>query len=242
MSDTISPKRAVILAGGKGMRLRPYTVVLPKPLMPIGDYPVLEIIVRQLVNKGFKHITMAVNHQANLIKAFFGDGGSWNVQIDYSLEATSLSTIAPLTLIRDLPEHFLLMNGDVLTDLDFRMFWERHVLAGSAFTIAAASREEQTEYGVLHVDGDLRLTGFQEKPKTNYLVSMGVYMVNRGLISHIPPNTKYGFDDLMRDMLARKEVVNVVPYGGYWLDIGRPDDYHQAIEDFENGRQDQLLG
>jgi NDP-mannose synthase len=241
MSDTIFPKRAVILAGGKGMRLRPYTVVLPKPLMPVGDYPVLEIIVRQLVNKGFKHITMAVNHQANLIKAFFGDGGQWDVQIDYSLEATSLSTIAPLTLIRDLPEQFLLMNGDVLTDLDFAGFWERHVSAGSVFSIAASSRAEKTEYGVLHVDSDLRLVDFEEKPTRNYLVSMGVYMVGRSLISHIPPNIKYGFDDLMRDMLARKEAVRVVPYSGYWLDIGRPDDYHQAIEDFENGRQDQLL-
>ncbi len=234
-------KRAVILAGGKGTRLRPYTVVLPKPLMPIGDYPILELIVRQLVNKGFAHITMAVNHQANLIQAFFGDGSRWGAQIDYSLESSPLSTIAPLTLIRDLPEYFLLMNGDVLTDLDFESFWERHISRERAFTIAAARRNETTEYGVLHIDSDHRLTGFEEKPHRDLLVSMGVYMVNRCLISHIPPNAKYGFDDLMRDMLARGEFVEVVLHSGYWLDIGRPDDYHQAIEDFENGRQDQLL-
>src|SRR5450759_506736 len=106
-------RRAVILAGGRGTRLRPYTVVLPKPLMPIGDYPILEVIVRQLVQQGFVHITMAVNHQANLIQAFFGNGSPWGVKIDYSMESKPLSTIAPLALIAGLPEHFLLMNGDV---------------------------------------------------------------------------------------------------------------------------------
>ena len=112
-------KRAVILAGGRGTRLRPYTVVLPKPLMPIGEYPILEVIVRQLAVQGFDRVTMAVNHQANLIQAFFGDGSKWSLQIDYSVESKPLSTIGPLTLIDDLPDAFLLMNGDVLTDLGF---------------------------------------------------------------------------------------------------------------------------
>src|ERR1700731_5152862 len=126
-------KRAIILAGGVGTRLRPYTVVLPKPLMPIGDYPILEVIVRQLVHQGFTHITLAVNHQANIIKAFFGDGSRWGVQIDYSLETKPISTIAPLSLISDLPDNFLLMNGDVLTDLDLTGFLQRHVTAGRLF-------------------------------------------------------------------------------------------------------------
>ena len=112
-------RRAVILAGGKGTRLRPYTVVLPKPLMPIGEYPILEVVVRQLARHGFDRVTMAVNHQAELIKAFFGDGSKWHVQIDYSLEDQPLGTMGPLKRIADLPEHFLVMNGDVLTDLDF---------------------------------------------------------------------------------------------------------------------------
>jgi NDP-mannose synthase len=241
MSEAVFPKRAVILAGGKGTRLRPYTVVLPKPLMPVGDYPVLEIIVRQLAKKGFRHITMAVNHQANLIKAFFGDGSHWDIRIDYSLESEPLSTIAPLTLIPDLPEHFLLMNGDVLIDLDFNTFWQQHVDGSRVFTIAAACRKEKTEYGVLHVDENSRLTGFEEKPEKEYLVSTGVYVVSRQLLSAIPKQTKYGFDDLMRDLLAQGAAVQVIPHRGYWRDIGRPDDYHQAIEDFENGRQALLL-
>jgi len=176
-------RRAVILAGGRGTRLRPYTVVLPKPLMPIGEFPILEVILRQLARFDFRHITLAVNHQANLIKAFCGDGSQWGLTIDYSLEDRPLSTIAPLKLIPDLPDNFLLMNGDVLTDLDFTGFYCRHVEAGHLFTIAASERQHIVDYGVLRVDGTSRLTGFEEKPSVEYLVSMGVYMVPVGVRS-----------------------------------------------------------
>jgi NDP-sugar pyrophosphorylase family protein len=145
-------KRAVVLAGGTGTRLRPYTVVLPKPLMPIGDYPILEVIIRQLARQGFAHITLAVNHQANILKAFFEDGSRWGVHIDYSLEIKPISTIAPLTLIPDLPENFLLMNGDVLTDFDLSGLLERHVARARLFTIAAARRFQLIDYGVLQID------------------------------------------------------------------------------------------
>ena len=237
MSDRSMEKRAVILAGGRGTRLRPYTVVLPKPLMPIGDHPILEVIVRQLAAKGFERITMAVNHQANLIKAFFGDGSQWGVRIDYSMESQPLSTIAPLALIPELPDHFLLMNGDILTDLDLGSFWNTHVSADRTFTIAASCRTETTEYGVLHIDETNTLTAFEEKPVNRYLVSMGIYMVSRRLVANIPPGRKYGFDDLMHDLLAAGTPVAVCPFDGYWLDIGRPDDYMRAIEDFETGRK-----
>src|SRR5579871_2470096 len=132
--------RAVILAGGQGTRLRPYTVVLPKPLMPLGEYPILEVIVRQLASQGFNHITMAVNHQANLIKAFFGDGKQWGVRIEYSLEPQPLSTIAPLCLVPDLPENFILMNGDVLTDLNFAQLYREHVESDRLFTDRKSTR------------------------------------------------------------------------------------------------------
>jgi NDP-sugar pyrophosphorylase family protein len=226
-------KRAVILAGGTGTRLRPYTVVLPKPLMPIGEYPILEVIIRQLAGQGFTHVTLAVNHQANILKAFFEDGSRWGVQIDYSLEMKPMSTIAPLSLIPDLPENFLLMNGDVLTDFDVSGFLERHGSCGRLFTIAAAPRWQLIDYGVLQMDSSHRLTGFSEKPQTEYLVSMGIYAVNRRILQFVPPETKYGFDDLMKDLLAKSEQVDVETYEGYWLDIGRPDDYMRAIEEFE---------
>jgi NDP-sugar pyrophosphorylase family protein len=208
--------------------------------MPIGDYPILEVIVRQLASQGFTHITLAVNHQADIVKAFFGEGKKWGVDIDYSLEKKPMSTIAPLTLISDLPENFLLMNGDVLTDLDFQGFLERHVSAGRLFTIAAASRLQLIDYGVLHVDSSSQLTGFCEKPRTEYLVSMGVYAVNRGVVDLVPRDSKYGFDDLMHHLLKRNESVTVDRFEGYWLDIGRPDDYMRAIEEFERRKHEFL--
>ena len=233
-------RRAVILAGGKGTRLRPYTVVLPKPLMPIGEYPILEVIVRQLARHGFDHISLAVNHQANIIKAFFEEGEKWGVRIDYSLESSPLSTIGPLRLIESLPENFLLMNGDVLTDLDFDRLYREHVAEGRMFTIAASRRTHMIDYGVLTINDSSVLTAFSEKPSMEYLVSMGVYAVNRAVLSLVPPDQPYGFDHLMHDLLARGERVRVQPYDGYWLDIGRPDDYMQAIDEFEQ-KKDTLL-
>jgi len=225
--------RAVILAGGKGARLRPYTVVLPKPLMPIGEYPILEVVVRQLVFSGFRHITMAVNHQAELIQAFFGKGEKWGVKIDYSLEDTPLSTMGPLRLINDLPKHFLIMNGDILTDIDYRAFYDHHVAQKSIFTISSFQRELRSEYGVLEVDQDNRLCGFKEKPVINYEVSMGVYMADKDILSYIPAGKPYGFDNLMLDLIRAGRPASVKRHLGYWLDIGRPDDYMQAIEEFD---------
>tara|TARA_Y100001978_G_C23701259_1_gene441075 strand:+ start:3304 stop:4011 length:708 start_codon:yes stop_codon:yes gene_type:complete len=225
-------KRAVILAGGKGTRLRPYTLVLPKPLMPIGEYPILEVVVRQLIKNGFTHISMAVNHQASLIKTFFGDGGKWSIKIDYFEEKEPLGTMGPLKNILDLPEDFLVMNGDILTDLNFGSFYEEHIKKNSIFTICSNERSQKIDYGVLEEDENCYLKGFKEKPKINYLVSMGIYMVNKKVINLIP-DIFYGFDSLMLDLLKKKENISINKFSGYWLDIGRPDDYEKAIEDFD---------
>lgn len=230
-------KRAIILAGGKGTRLRPYTVVLPKPLMPIGDYPILEVIIRQLKQYNFTHITMAVNHQAEIIKAFFGDGSKWGIKIDYSLEKKSLSTMAPLKLINDLPEDFLVMNGDILTDLDFGEFYKNHIKNKNIFTISSYQREVKSEFGVLAVDNLNTLTGFREKPISIYDVSMGIYMVSKKAVEYIPEDTFYGFDHLMLDLMKNNEKPKVQKFDGYWLDIGRPDDYVQAIDEFDSMKE-----
>jgi NDP-mannose synthase len=232
-------RRAVVLAGGQGSRLRPYTVVLPKPLMPIGEYPILEVILRQLAAQGFDHVTLAVNYQAEIVRAFCGDGSRWGIKLDYSLETVPLSTIAPLRLISDLPDSFLLMNGDVLTDLSMRRLYEEHVGERRHFTIAASERTNIVDYGVLYASGN-QLVGFEEKPKLQYLVSMGVYIMNRSLLDHVPAGQTYGFDNLMLDMLARKERVHVERHSGYWLDIGRVDDYMRAVDEFDERRK-QLL-
>lgn len=225
-------RRAVILAGGRGTRLRPYTVVLPKPLMPIGDYPILEVVIRQLASHDFDRITIAVNHQAELIRAYFGDGAKWGLRIDYSLETQPLGTMGPLRLIEDLPPHFLVMNGDVLTDLDYAAFHDEHVAEARLFTISSHHRQQHIDYGVLLTDGGGTLRGFQEKPRTNYEVSMGVYMVSREIVGTLPAEGQYGFDHLMRDLLTAGRPVHVRRFDGYWLDIGRPDDYMQAIDEF----------
>jgi len=226
-------KRAVILAGGTGTRLRPYTIVLPKPLMPIGDYPILEVVIRQLVSHGFDHITLAVNHQAELIKAFFGDGSKWNVLIDYSLEDKPLGTMGPLRLINDLPANFLVMNGDVLTDLNFRKFHDEHVSSNNLFTISSYKCEQKIDYGVLEFNDRNELKYFHEKPTSIYQVSMGVYMINQTILSYFPNSGPYGFDNLMLDQLKMNNKIHIKPFDGYWLDIGRPDDYVQAIEEFD---------
>jgi NDP-mannose synthase len=224
--------RAVILAGGRGTRLHPFTIALPKPLVPIGDRPILEIVIRQLIARGFTHVTLAVNHQAEIIRAYFGDGGRWNIKIDYSLEKKPLSTMAPLRLIADLPDDFLVMNGDVLTDLAFDRLLDAHSRDQQLFTISAAEREQTIDYGVLRMGADGYLAGFEEKPKIPYCVSMGIYCVNKKVLDLIPQDQSFGFDQLMLKMIAERRRVRTVVHKGYWLDIGRPDDYRQALEDW----------
>jgi NDP-mannose synthase len=227
-------RRAIILAGGRGTRLRPYTLVIPKPLMPVGEVPILEIIIKQLADRGFDYVTIAVNYQAEIFKAYFGDGRKWELTIDYSLELEPLSTMAPLRLIPDLPENFLVMNGDVLTDLDFDGFMTGHLRDSDLFTISAARREQQIDYGVLQVGADEQLRGFEEKPRIPYLVSMGVYCVNRRVLDWIPKDESFGFDQLMLKLIADRQPVRVRVHDGYWLDIGRPDDYQKALDDWPN--------
>jgi NDP-sugar pyrophosphorylase family protein len=230
----MSEKKAVVLAGGRGTRLRPYTVVLPKPLMPIGDYPILEVIIRQLVQQGFPHITLAINHQAELFKTFFAHGERWNASIDFSLETKALGTMGPLKLIPDLPEHFLVMNGDILTDLSYSGLMENHIRSGAVLTISSHKRVQEIDYGVLEIGSDRLLEGFREKPKIPFEVSMGVYVLSRRALDFIPDDRLYGFDHLVLDLLAAGEKINVAEHEGYWLDIGRPDDYARAIDEFDS--------
>ena len=229
-------KTAVILAGGKGTRLRPYTVVLPKPLMPIGEYPILEVIIRKLAASGFERIIMAVNHQADIIKAYFGDGSKWNINIEYSLESKPLSTMGPLKLIDNLPDDFLIMNGDVLSDVDFNMLYNLHKKKGNIFTISGFNRVLRSEYGVLELNESGHLSNFKEKPTYDLTVSMGIYVASSRILAGIPQDIPYGFDHLMYDLLQAGTPAYVHLHKGYWLDIGRPDDYMQAIEDVASGK------
>ena len=226
--------RAVILAGGKGTRLRPYTTLIPKPLVPLGGrYSILELVLMQLAKAGFDHVTLAVNHLSQLIMAYFGDGSRWDLRLDYSREDRPLSTIGPLTLIDDLPDDFLVMNGDVLCDLDYRAFFDAHVARGSDVSVAVYRREVAVDFGVLRYNAAGDLEHFEEKPSLSFDVSMGVYCLNRRVTAALPRGEAYGFDTLMLDSLAHGRPVKVVPFGGYWLDIGRPDDYEYADAHFD---------
>lgn len=223
-------KRAIILAGGKGTRLRPYTMTLPKPLVPLGEKPILEIILCQLKYHGFEHVTLTVNHMANVIKAYFEDGERLGIKIDYTLESKALSTMGPLTLAKNLPENFLVMNGDVLTDLNFGQFYKNHEESGSIFSISSHRRKEMIDYGLLHKNDNHELIEFEEKPTYDFLVSMGVYIVNKRALSHIPKDTFYGFDDLMYKLLEGNDRPRIHEHNGFWLDIGRPSDYELATQ------------
>ena len=230
---------AILLIGGQGTRLKPYTITFPKPLMPVGDYPILEINVRQLRSHGFTNLVFAANHQAELIKAYFGDGARWGVSIRYSIETVPLGTIGPIRLVDPLPDDFLLMNGDILTDLDFSKFFDQHITGGSAFTISSYLRQDKSQYGVLEVVDD-RLVRFAEKPVLSTEVSMGIYAASRRVLDLIPTDKPYGFDQLMLDMLARGTPPQVKRFSGHWLDIGIPADYERATEMFLANR-DQFL-
>ena len=225
--------RAVILAGGKGTRLRPYTITLPKPLVPVGgELPILEIVIRQLRKAGFDRITLAVNHMANLTGAFFGDGSSWGIAIDYSLEEAPLSTIGPLTLIEDLPEHFLVMNGDILCDLDFAAFYHYHVQRANDISVSVFRRTAKIDFGVVQYDSDHSVTGFVEKPSYHFDVSMGVYCLSRRVVEGLPKGKPYGFDNLMLDGIRSGRKIEARPFEGYWLDLGRPEDFDLANEEY----------
>ena len=233
-------KRAIILAGGRGTRLKPFTKILPKPLMPIGKFTILEIVIRQLKYYGFKHITITVNHQAKLIKAFFGDGKKFNIIIDYVLEKKPLGTMGPIRGIKNLPENFLVMNGDILTDLNFKKLYKDHTKNKNLFTISSYKRNELIDYGLLETNKSKNLTKFVEKPHKIYQVSMGIYILRKNILKYIPSNKFFGFDNLMYKLLKLKKKVKIRNHNGYWLDIGRPADYIVANEQFKKMKKKLL--
>ena len=233
--------RAVILAGGKGTRLAPYTVAFPKPLMPIGELPILEIVVRQLHYYGFRRITMAVGHLAELIQAFFGDGSKFGLAIDYSREDRPLGTAGPLHLIPDLDETFLVMNGDLLTDLNYGQLMRWHSEQENDATIGVYEKKVSIDLGVLERDGDNRIVDYKEKPTLTYEVSMGVYVFSKSVLQYLPRG-HFEFPNLVLELIRRGRPIRGYRFQGLWLDIGREEDYAKAVETFEAERAKLLPG
>jgi NDP-mannose synthase len=237
-------KRAIVLAGGLGTRLRPYTAVIPKPLLPVGEQPILEIVLRQLRRHGFEQVTIATGHLAQLIEAFFGDGSNLGLKIDYYRGQEALGTVGALAMIGGLDQSpFLVMNGDILTDLDYTKLFESHCASDAAATIAVTTRKIQISLGVMHFDDAERaerVTDYIEKPVIDYEASMGVYCFSPRAVAHIEPGKRLDFPDLILRLIAAGDTVNAWRPGAYWLDIGRHDDYEQAMEEFERMR-DRLM-
>lgn len=233
----MSKVQAVILAGGAGSRLRPYTTVLPKPLMPVGEWPIAEIIVRQFKHYGIERLVISTGHLAGLIESYFGDGKRWGVDISYVHETNPLGTAGAIRLVKNLADDFLLINGDVLTDMNFRELLQFHKKQRSAATIAVKERVVKTDFGVIMMGPDQKLEDYIEKPEHRSFVSMGINVMKKKCQDYIKKNESIGIPELMLRLKASGEAVHCYPTKKQWLDLGRPDDLEAAQETFHKLRK-----
>ncbi len=233
--------KAIILAGGKGTRLAPYTSVLPKPLMPVDGTPILEIIVKQLAHFGIRDLIFTVSLQSEpLLSAYFGDGKKHRVNISYSREEKPLGTAGPLSLLEDLPETFLVMNGDILTTLNYRNLIRHHRRQDALATIAMNQKKVRLELGVMEFGQDFRLTRYVEKPTLSYSVSMGVYVFEKRVLHWILAKRYLDFPDLIQKLIKGKQSVACYPSKDFWLDIGSHADYEEAQKKFQEMKKKLL--
>jgi NDP-mannose synthase len=224
--------QAIILAGGKGTRLAPYTSILPKPLMPVGDRAILELVVDQLAASGVTKVSFCVGYLAHLIRAVFDQREKGDVEIAYVHESEALGTAAPLRLVEGLDSTFIVMNGDVLTTIDYGELVRYHEASGNVLTIATHERSIKIDYGMLHLDVSERVRDFEEKPEIHSSVSMGIYVMEPSVLQYIPDDRPFDFPDLVRVLLRTDEPVGAYRFKGMWFDIGRADDYAQALSEW----------
>ena len=241
-SDAMADVPVVILAGGKGTRLRPFTACLPKPLVPVGDMPILEVVLRQLADQGFQNVTLSLGHMSELIQAYLGTTSWGNIELEISTvdEEAPSGTAGSLSRVQGLDGTFMAMNGDVLTNLDYADLVQSHKASGALLTIAAHNKELRIDLGVLEADGQGRLTGYIEKPIQNFEVSMGVYVYNSEVLKFIEKDKYLDFPTLVQQLIECDEHVNIYQNDAFWLDIGRPEDFAQAQDIFE--REPELFG
>lgn len=240
MNDYQIAPRAIILSGGKGTRLRPFTVNFPKPLVPLGDVPVVEVLMKRLLASGISDITLTLGHLAELMKAYFQQRAplSPDLILRFVEEDQPTGTAGSLSLVPDLEDTFLVMNGDLLTDLDFDALVHFHRQQEAALTIATHTRKVKVDLGVLEFDGSHQVTSYLEKPEHSYHVSMGVYVYEPSVLDHIEKGEYLDFPDLVLRLIAKGERVCSYLTDCTWLDIGRPDDYARAQELFEDKPED----
>jgi len=225
--------QAIIMAGGEGKRFQPYSLVLPKPLIPISDKPIMEILISQLSKYGFEDIKITTGYMNELIQAYFGNGGKWQVNITYSKEDKPLGTIGPLTLLHDLDDDFIVLNGDTLTNLDYKSLFDSHLKSDSLLTIASYKKHVKIDLGVLEINSNSILIDYIEKPQMDYIVSMGIYVLNKSLLSHLKTDSYFDFPSLVKLLLLKNEKINIYHFNGIWHDLGSIDNYEMAIKDLD---------
>lgn len=223
---------AIILAGGKGTRLEPFTISIPKPLMPIGEVPILEVVIRQLTHAGVSRIILSLGHMAYFFDAFVARWRSEGINVECVSEQHPLGTAGSIRLVDGLDDNFLVMNGDILTTLDYRALIQQHVEADAWGTIAVSRRELKVDFGVVHMSSEHALDRYDEKPILRYDVSMGINVLSRRCIEMIPTGRKYDIPDLMQSMRDAGHLVLCHSTTCYWQDIGRFDDLQRANADF----------
>ena len=233
---------ALILAGGKGTRLAPYTTVFPKPLLPIGDKPILDLIIKQLYFFGFRKIVLSVGYLSELIRTYFYNNNDMpeDLELLYIKENKPLGTAGPLSLLPKMNKAFLVLNGDTLTTLDYRALVDFHQSHDAILTIASYKRQVKIDFGVIYKDNEDRLLKYDEKPALDYLVSMGVYVFDPEVLRYIDSDQRCDFPDLVKTLLSKNKKVKIYSFDDYWLDIGRHDDYEDAVNNFES-MKDKLL-
>jgi NDP-sugar pyrophosphorylase family protein len=229
--------KAVIQAGGKGARLKPYTLILPKPMMPVGEHPVIELLLRWLRRNGVDEVLITTGHLGHLLRLLCGDGSRWDMRIEYTEETEPLGTVGALALLREqLTEPFLVLNGDLITDLDLRGFMRFHREHPEWLTVAVTETPVPVNMGVFEFDRDGQVTDFKEKPTLIYFANMGVYCMDPEILELIPNGVPFGFDHLMYRMLDEGRGARVFRHYGQFMDIGRPEDFVKAQELAERGK------
>ena len=226
--------KAIILAGGEGTRLESFTKILPKPLTPVGDKPILEILIHQIKHAGIRKFILTVGPQSNLIETYFQDGSHLDVELKYSHESQPLGTAGALSLIEGLNKSFLVTNGDVLSDINIINFMEYHHEVGATATIAMYKKVVNINLGVIHLNGGKQVIGYDEKPSITYPVSMGLYAFEPKVLDYIPKNQHLNFPDLVHRLIKNNEPVFAYEFDGYWRDLGNKEDYEKAMKDFED--------
>lgn len=225
--------KAVILAGGLGTRLRPFTEVIPKPLLPVGEHSLMEVQIMSLAKHGFDEIFIATNYKSEIVEAYLGNGSKYGVELVFSKEEQRLGTCGPLTLLRDrLTEPFLMMNGDILTKNDFTRMYEFGLAQDAVVTLGTKVITHPFRFGNVRVSSDNLVVGVDEKPELAFEILAGIYFFKPGVFDHIPDGQYFGMDDLIHKMLAEGKPIARYCIPEYWLDIGQVEDYTKAKEEY----------